>query len=362
MEKIVFAGSFDPLTNGHLWVIKESLEIADKLIVFVAENVIKNTLFDSKERKKMIEDSCRVNGFGDKVEVLIVRNEYVAKKASQMGATHLIRGIRIAMDFDYEELIHKTNVNVLGGSKTLFVMPPRDLENVSSAFVKSLIGPVGWHWHVKEFVPQPVYYKILEDFIGKIAKTNINSIKINDFLNIVFSNYSNKDRYYHNLEHIVHCLQEMLWLQNNSNEKLNYEQICAAILAHDIVYGLKQDICDEVLSANLLLECLGVDFKFASNLVLATQHSAKKKAYTLEEKIIRSIDLTILGQDNKLYQKYAENVRKEYGYMEDSVYIAGRKIVLEKFLAKEKIFEDNSFSHYELMARQNIKQELIKLN
>ena len=86
MEKIVFAGSFDPLTNGHLWVISEALEIADKLMVFVAENVNKNTLFDSKDRKKMIEDSCRDNGFGDRVEVLIVRNEYVAKKASQMAS------------------------------------------------------------------------------------------------------------------------------------------------------------------------------------------------------------------------------------------------------------------------------------
>ena len=295
------------------------------------------------------------------VNVVVYSNTF-SEGLGQMGATHLIRGIRIAMDFDYEELIHKTNVDVLGGAKTLFVMPPRNLENVSSAFVKSLIGPVGWHWHVKEFVPLPVYYKILEDFIERIAKININSLKINEFLNIVFNNYGGKDRYYHNLEHIVHCLQEMLWLQNNSTEKLNYEQICAAILAHDLVYGLKQEVCDEVLSANLLIEYLGVNFKSAANLVLATQHSAKKKKYTLEEKIIRSIDLTILGQDNKLYQKYADNVRKEYGYMEDKLYFTGRKVVLEKFLAQEKIFEDNRFSHYELIARQNIKKELIKLN
>jgi pantetheine-phosphate adenylyltransferase len=167
MEKIVFAGSFDPLTNGHLWVIQEGLEIAQKVCVFVAENNNKKTMFSAIDRKTMIEESCNAKGFKDRVEVIVVNNEYVANKAIQIGASHLIRGIRSSNDFDYEGLIQKTNADILGGAKTVFVMPPRDLESVSSSFVKTLVGPVGWHWHVKQFLPLPVYKRFLEDFVSK---------------------------------------------------------------------------------------------------------------------------------------------------------------------------------------------------
>lgn len=361
MEKIVFAGSFDPLTNGHLWVIEEGLQIANKVAVFVAENSSKKTMFTAKERAQMIEESCKAKGFKDRVEVMIIRNEYVAKKAIQIGATHLIRGIRSAIDFDYEGLIQKTNVDVLGGAKTVFVMPPRDLESVSSSFVKSLIGPVGWHWHVKQFLPAPVYKKFLEDFVSKTAKIFISRENPEEFLKVVFENYGNSDRYYHNLEHIVHCLQEMLWLNSNSSENVDYEQLCVAILAHDVIYGAKQEKSDEVLSAELLLEKLGSAFRPAYHLVLATQHFKDKKDFSPEEKIMRSLDLTILGQDIKLYKKYAQNVRKEYSFVSDEDYKNGRIKVLENFLAKEVIFEANVFSHYENQARQNMKKELTKL-
>lgn len=361
MEKIVFAGSFDPLTNGHLWVIQEGLEIAKKVAVFVAENASKKTMFTAEERKKMIEESCAFRGFGNRVEVTIVSNEYVAKKAYQVGASHLIRGIRSAMDFDYEELIQKTNVDVLGGAKTVFVMPPRDLESVSSSFVKSLMGPVGWHWHVKEFLPYPVYKKVVEDFITKVAKSNIEHEKLDDFLKLVFANYSQENRHYHNLEHIAHCLQEMIWLQKNSDEQVNYDQLCAAILAHDIVYGAKKEVSDEVLSAELLIQTLGEKFKPAYKMVVSTQHFIDKKRYTKEEKIMRSIDLTILAQDKKIYKKYAKNVRKEYSYVEQSVYIEHRKKALEKLINDEKLFEYEKFSHYEQLAKKNLKKELEEL-
>lgn len=362
MKNIVFAGTFDPITNGHLWVMKEALEIAENLTVFVAENNSKKTMFNAEERKKMIEDSCIEYGIDARVSVSIVKNEYVAKKSLEVGATHLIRGMRSSVDFDYEELIQKTNVEVLGGAKTIFVMPPRDLESVSSSFVKSLIGPVGWHWNIKKFVPKAVYQKVLEDFIFKIAKFHISSNKLEDFLKLVFLNYGNSSRHYHNIEHLAHCLQEMLWLQNNSKEKVNYEQLCAAILAHDIIYGSHKDVSDEVLSAELLLEYLGTQYKMAYKLVLATQHFSEKKKYSLEEKIMRSIDLTILGQCKKVYKKYAKNVRIEYSYIDDERYKEGRGKVIEKFLLQEKIFEADIFNHYEEIARQNLKKELSKMD
>jgi pantetheine-phosphate adenylyltransferase len=365
MEKIVFAGSFDPLTNGHLWVIQEGLEIAQKVVVFVAQNINKKSKFSAQKRKKMIEDSCAAKGFGDRVEVAILTNEYVATKALLVGASHLIRGIRSPNDFDYESLIQKTNTDVLGGAKTIFVMPPRDLESVSSSFVKSLMGPVGWHWHIKDFVPAPVYEELLKNFITETAAEIIGDKRLTKFLDLVFKNYSGEDRHYHNLEHIAHCLQEMLWFLSNNNTTENENikhQICAAILGHDIIYGAKQERTDEVLSAEALLKELGITFNTAYKLILATQHMKEKVEFTELEKLMRSIDLAILGQSWKVYSKYAENIRKEYSFVSDEDYLNGRIKVLEMFVAQDKIFEHDNFSHYELAAKNNLNKELQNLH
>lgn len=363
MEKIVFAGSFDPLTNGHLWVIQEGLEIAKKVVVFVAQNANKKNMFSADKRKKMIEDSCATKGFADRVDVIILNNDYVATKALQIGASHLIRGIRSPNDFDYESLIQKTNTDVLGGAKTLFVMPPRDLESVSSSFVKSLMGPVGWHWHIKDFVPAPVYEELLKNFITETSAKFIRDKRLAKFLDLVFKNYSDKDRHYHNLEHIAHCLQEMLWFFSNTEEHvIDDNQLCAAILGHDIIYGAKQEKTDEVLSAEVLIKELGITFNLAYKLILSTQHMKDKVEFFELEKLMRSIDLAILGQNWKVYSKYAENIRKEYSFVTDEDYLNGRIKVLEMFLQQERIFEHDSFIHYELVAKNNLNKELEILN
>jgi predicted metal-dependent HD superfamily phosphohydrolase len=178
---------------------------------------------------------------------------------------------------------------------------------------------------------------------------------------LVFENYEGHNRYYHNLEHIVHCLQEMVWLESNSKDTFDYEQLCAAILAHDIVHGAKDEISDEKLSAEILLKELGEEFIPAYDIVLSTQHFSGKKEFSSIEKVMRSIDLSILGKNWKLYKKYTENIRKEYSFVGESDYKKGRANVLKLFLEKEKIFESNNFSNYEQIARQNIKKELNKL-
>lgn len=364
MEKIVFAGSFDPLANGHLWVIEQGLEMAQKVLVFVAHNNNKKTMFTALERKQMIEQVCVERNLQDKVEVHIIQNEYVAKKALQMGASHMIRGIRSSIDFDYEALLQKTNTDVLHGAKTVFVMPPRDLESVSSSFVKSLIGPVGWHWQIKEFLPKAVYQKWLEVFITQTAKEFINSSQVDKLISDVISNYSSPTRHYHNLDHVVHCLEEMIWLKNHwEKSNVDFEQLTVAILAHDIIYGAKQEQSDEQLSAQYVLDVLGSKFQKAYELVLATQHLAQnQKQYDDAEKVMRSLDLAILGQEWDIYKQYANNVRKEYSFVPDEQYKMGRTQALTTLLAHGNLYESNHFSHYEKNAQNNLKQEIELLN
>jgi pantetheine-phosphate adenylyltransferase len=240
-------------------------------------------------------------------------------------------------------------------------MPPRDLESVSSSFVKSLMGPVGWHWHIKEFVPAPVYEELLKDFIAQTAAKYIADKRLTKFLELVFKNYGEKDRYYHNLEHIAHCLQEMIWFLSNVETDISANQLCAAILGHDIIYGAKQDRSDEALSAEAVIKELGITFNQAHKLILSTQHMKEKVEFSAEEKLMRSIDLAILGQNWKVYSKYAENIRKEYSFISDEDYLNGRIKVLEMFLNQDNIFEHASFIHYEEVARKNLSKELENL-
>lgn len=378
MEKIVYAGSFDPLTNGHWWVIKSGLEIADKVLVFVAENPAKKTMFTANERKEMISQVALAEGLQDSIEVHIIKNEYVAAKALKMGAKYMLRGIRNQIDFDAEALLQKTNTDVIGGAKTIFVMPPRDLDSVSSSFIKSLMGPVGWHIKVRQFLPLNVYETLLKKYIYDALmsyKSEENDVELFELWEKTRQAYFAKDRHYHNYEHIVHCLQELKWYEGNVQKPNNYEmqQLTIAILGHDIVYAKKEDVSDEELSAQLVQNIWSNKNIDAVALIRTTDHLNKQTQSRNQlnfndskiAKLMRSIDLAILGQEPNFYKEYTKNVRKEYEDYDDLQYFAGRAKVLRGLLdklEKDELFEHNMFKHYNEQAKINMEAELVDLS
>ena len=97
MTVAIYPGSFDPITNGHLDVLKRSLKIFDKVIVLVAYNPSKKGRFTPDERKEMIEEAIN----DPRVEV-DTYDGLTVEYAKKHGATHLIRGLRAVTDFDYE--------------------------------------------------------------------------------------------------------------------------------------------------------------------------------------------------------------------------------------------------------------------
>jgi len=121
-------------------VIGEARSLADEVIVFLSQNPAKKPQFPAEDRKRIIEQSARECGW-DNVQVVIVKGDYTARAAKKHGCDYLIRGIRTT-PISTMKLIQQTNVDVLQGAKTIFVMPPRDLGSVSSSFVKALEGPV----------------------------------------------------------------------------------------------------------------------------------------------------------------------------------------------------------------------------
>lgn len=160
----VYAGSFDPPTNGHLWMIQQGAKMFDNLIVAIGINPSKKYTFSVDERMKMLQDS--VKGCPN-VSINYFDNKYLVKYAQTIGADFILRGIRNSADFNFEQGMNNINRDINSKVNTVFLIPPRELCEVSSSFVKSLIGPDGWQTVVSQYVPKPVFNKIKQKYIQK---------------------------------------------------------------------------------------------------------------------------------------------------------------------------------------------------
>jgi pantetheine-phosphate adenylyltransferase len=155
----VYAGSFDPLTVGHLWMIEQGVRLFDHLIVAIGLNPEKNYTFSVEERLKMIRESARKHR---NLSVRAFSNDFLINYAQRAGATHILRGIRTESDYEYERTMRNLNGDLNPNICTVFLMPPRGIAEVSSSMVRGLVGPKGWQKLVRNYVPAPVYQKLLE--------------------------------------------------------------------------------------------------------------------------------------------------------------------------------------------------------
>ncbi|OYV04804.1 MAG: pantetheine-phosphate adenylyltransferase [Verrucomicrobiales bacterium VVV1] len=154
MRTAVYAGSFDPPTNGHLWMIERGLEMFDKLIVAIGNNPSKHYSFSVEKRIALLRasvPSC------ERLTIAHFDNRYLVDYAMTMGAESILRGIRSPDDYEYERVMRHINADMAPSITTVFLMPPREMAEVSSSMVKSLIGPEGWEDIVRRYVPSPVF-------------------------------------------------------------------------------------------------------------------------------------------------------------------------------------------------------------
>lgn len=160
--KGIYAGSFDPATKGHEWMIQQGAEMFDELQVAVALNAGKTPIFSLDERVEMLSELT----FNlPNVSVVELPNiEYLARYASNKGIKYLLRGVRDIKDLEYEYKMRQVNERIAPSCKSIFLMPPRDLALVSSSLIKDLIGPNGWEEIVKDYVPENVHKKLVERY------------------------------------------------------------------------------------------------------------------------------------------------------------------------------------------------------
>ena len=161
MKKIaVYPGSFDPITNGHVDIIKRSLGVFDELIVLIAYNPNKKTLFSVEERMGMIREVIRdfKNVRVDSFDGLLVEYVKVA------GANVILRGLRALSDFEYEFQLALINRRLSRDVETVFLMTGFKWFYTSSTIINEAASLGG---SVKGLVPDIVNQKLVEKYSSK---------------------------------------------------------------------------------------------------------------------------------------------------------------------------------------------------
>ncbi len=149
MKIAVYPGSFDPITLGHLDVLKDGAHMFDKVIITVSNNISKHALLSVEERKELIRQSVAEipNVEVDSFDGLTV------KYAKKVGATILLRGLRAVSDFEYEMQLSQTNRSLSEDIKTVFLITRPEYNFISSSSVKEILKNDG---DISKFVPKPV--------------------------------------------------------------------------------------------------------------------------------------------------------------------------------------------------------------
>jgi pantetheine-phosphate adenylyltransferase len=147
----VYAGTFDVLTLGHVWMIQQGSALFDNLVVAIGENPGKHPMFSWADRVNMLHE---VAASLPNVKVDSFTNRYLIAYAEEINASFILRGVRNQNDYEYEHAMRNINSDMAPGITTVLLMPPRELSEVSSSLVKGLIGPDGWEDVVSRYVPE----------------------------------------------------------------------------------------------------------------------------------------------------------------------------------------------------------------
>ena len=148
-KKAVFAGTFDPITLGHVDIIKRSLPLFDFIIVAIGVNSKKQTLFSLEKRLEWVK-----NIFANEPKVIVEHySDLTVSYCRSVGAQYILRGLRNGSDFDYEAHIAQVNKEMAPEIETIFMITSPELSYISSTIVRDLVIYGGDY---KKLVPKEV--------------------------------------------------------------------------------------------------------------------------------------------------------------------------------------------------------------
>ncbi len=361
MRHAVYAGSFDPITNGHLWMIENGSRLFDRLTVAIGINPDKKYRFSLEDRLTMLREST---AHLSNVTIADFENLFLVHYARQIGASYILRGIRNEQDYSYERGMRYVNGEFDAHITSAFLMPPREYAEISSSFVKGLVGPAGWQEMLSKYVPPCVYRAFVKNAGHHVPTTVAPTIPhvLDALIPALETRYREPHRKYHTLEHIHACLNLFEQVQEDFDDA---DAVRLAIWFHDAVYDPKRSDNEEA-SANLAARELAVlnvpiaTIDKVRKLIMATRHDGPPTDDDTARFI--DIDLAILGADANTFDLYEQNIRSEYQHVEESAFRMGRRTILEQFLARDGIYQTELFaSRFEEQAQENLARSIASL-
>jgi pantetheine-phosphate adenylyltransferase len=161
----LYAGSFDPVTNGHLDVVRHAVRLADKLIIAIGLHPGKAPLFSAEERLAMLTETCGPLAREAKCELACITfADLAVQTARREGADMLIRGLRDGTDLDYEMQMAGMNEAMAPQIQTVFLPASPMVRPITATLVRQIAGMGG---DVSAFVPAAVTARLKKKFAGK---------------------------------------------------------------------------------------------------------------------------------------------------------------------------------------------------
>lgn len=155
MKRVIYPGTFDPVTYGHIDVIERAIDLFDQVVVTVARNPSKSPLFTVSERLDMLKECLKSY---DKV-IIDSFAGLIVDHAKEVGAVGIIRGLRAVSDFEYEFQMALMNRKLNEDLRTIFLMPHEKFTYLNSTIVRNLAQ---FESDVSDFVPPVVVKKLIE--------------------------------------------------------------------------------------------------------------------------------------------------------------------------------------------------------
>jgi len=146
-------------------MIERGLQLFDRLHVAIGSNPMKNYTFDVETRLELLRESIPSC---ERLTIAHFDNRFLVDYAKEVDAKYILRGVRSSNDYEYERIMRHINSDMAPDIDTIFMMPPREMSELSSNAIKGLVGPEGWQDIVRRYVPNAVFSKLEEHSQSKL--------------------------------------------------------------------------------------------------------------------------------------------------------------------------------------------------
>ena len=163
---VLYSGSFDPVTNGHVDILAQSLAIADRVVVAIGVHPAKKPLFDFDERVAMIREAAADLGAAEERVEVVAFSDLVVEAARRCGAAAIVRGLRDGTDLDYEMQMAGMNGAMAPQIKTVFLPASPGVRHITATLVRQIAAMGG---DVSSFVPAAVAGRLKARFAASAS-------------------------------------------------------------------------------------------------------------------------------------------------------------------------------------------------